>query len=199
MDVFIPDTTNPVARRLARQFVRRGHSVTHCRNEGQASACAVVENRPCPLRDGLVDVAVSVGAPPSGQRGDGATCAATRRVPLVLVDPDPGDPLVKLAAATVVETEAVLQAEEVAARPLEVHTSVAIEVVARELQRLGVRGADMAVEVRRNCGSLVIELWRPPELPRAEAERIGTHVVQAVREHDIWARGVDVVVHEPRT
>jgi hypothetical protein len=114
----------------------------------------------------------------------------------VLVDPVDGDPLIASAAAVVGEAEAVATVEEVAGRPLAAHSAIAEKVVREELERSGVGARALAVEVRRAAGALVVEMWRGPDVSRPEAERMAAHVVQAVREHDGWARAVDVFVHD---
>jgi len=199
MDVFIPDTTTPSGTLLAEDLSRRGHKVLSCRRLGQASSCAVLDGRSCPLERSTADVALAVGRERRRfERGDGATCAVTHRVPLVLVSPDPQDPLVEHAASTATFAEAVDKAEAVAASPLRIHTGIAQGVVEQELNRIGASRSALSVEVRRRSGSLSVELVYPGELERETVERIATHVVQAVREHDHFAIGVDVsLVRQP--
>jgi len=173
--------------------------VHSCKLPGQRSGCAVLDERPCPLESEPVDVVVCTGGPEAPwDRGDGATCAVTHRVPLVMVDADQADPLVNFAEAVTTEERAVETVEAVADAPLHVHSSIARGVLRAELERrdMGERGPHASVEVYRRGGRLFIELWRGAELSPAEAERVATHILQAVREHDTWARGVDVVVHD---
>jgi hypothetical protein len=197
MDVLIPDVTLAAGGRLAGELARRGHEVHTCKRQGQGSACAVLDELACPLALNPVDVALCVSGPVAPwERGDGATCAAVRRVPVVLVDPLEGDPLIECAAAVVSEAEAVATVEQVAARPLAAHSAIADKVFREELERSGADARGAAVEVRRVAGALVVEMWRGPDMSRPEAERMAAHVVQAVREHDGWARAVDVFVHD---
>jgi hypothetical protein len=196
MDVLIPDTTVAAGGRLAVELTRRGHRVRTCKRPGQASACAVLAQRPCPLEAVSVDVALCVGSLGALRgRGDGTSCAVTCRVPLVMIDVDPGDPLAPLAVAISTEADAIPALEAVAGGPLSAHTAVADKVMRDELEHAGTDAAGACVEVRRRSGRLSIELWRGPCMTSGEAQKVVAHVVQAVREYDRWARGVDVHVH----
>lgn len=202
MDVMIPDIASSPGSLLAGMLARRGHKVRSCKLPGQRSGCAVLEERPCPLESEPVDVVICTGGPEAPwDRGDGATCAVTHRVPLVMVDPDPADPLVSFAAVSTTEEHAVETVEAVADAPLPVHSSIALGVLRAELERRGIdsEGPGLPVEVRRRSGTLLVELWHGAEMTHREAQRVATHVVQAVREYDGWARGVDVVVHDRET
>jgi hypothetical protein len=195
MDVFIPDATTLTGRDLAEELLGRGHDVLSCRRSGQSSTCAVLDDRPCPLHGTTADVALAFGeGSREFERGDGATCAIVHRVPLVLIEPDPKDSLVLHAASTATLEDAVDEAEAVAARPLPVHTDLAKRVVAQALERMGSDSSFLTVEVWRRSGSLLVELRRSSELRQEALERIATHVVQALREYDGFARGIDVVV-----
>jgi hypothetical protein len=120
----------------------------------------------------------------------------TCRVPLVLVDPEPADPLVSCAAVITTEADAIAAVEAVAPRPLIAHTDVAEKVMRGELERTGTDTAGTAVEVRSCSGRLSVELWRGTDMTHGETQKVVTHVVQAVREHDSHARGIDVLVHD---
>jgi hypothetical protein len=197
--VMITDVSSSGGSLLAGNLARRGHRIHSCKLPGQSSGCAVLAQRPCPLECEPVDVVVCTGGPLMPRdRGDGATCAVTHRVPLVMVDACPDDPLIGFAASLTVEGRAVTDVESVAASPLLVHSAIARGVVRAELERRGVRPTDSeaSVEVSRRSGALFVEFWYGAQLSRSEAESVSTHVVQSVREHDRWARGVDVVLHD---
>ena len=195
----IPDIAGAPGSLLAGQLALRGHRVHSCRLPGQTSGCAVLDDRRCPLESEPVDVVICAGGPETAwDRGDGATCGVTHRVPLVMVDPDPLDPLVGFAAALTSQEEAVGIVERVASSPLPVHGRIARGVLDGELRRLGSDpgSTGSSVEVHRRSGTLFVDLSHGPGIARTEAERMATHIVQALREHDGWARGVDVAVHE---
>lgn len=195
----IPDTAGVPGSLLAGRLALRGHMIHSCKLPGQVSGCAVLEERPCPLESEPVDVVVCTGGPGAPwDRGDGSTCAVTHRVPLVMVDADPTDPLVGFAAALTTQEDAVEIVEAVGASPLPVHSRIASGVLRAELRRLGLdpESSYTSVEVHRRSGTLVVEMSRGAGITRAEAERVATHIVQALREHDGWARGVDVTVHD---
>lgn len=199
MDVLIPDITVAAGAKLAGELARRGHEIQTCKRLGQSSSCAVLDGIPCPLTEAPIDVAVCVSKPVAPwERGDGATCAAVRRIPLVLVDAVPDDPLIGFAAALVSEDEVVATVESVAAAPLVAHGAVADKIVREDLGRSGIDPSGVAVEVRRRSGTLLVELWRGDQMSREDAERLAVHVVQAVREYDGWARGIDAVIHDAR-
>ncbi len=196
MDVLIPDTTVAAAGRLAGELTRRGHKVQTCKRLGQGPGCAVLDERPCPLKGASVDVVLRIGGPGALRGpGDGASCAVTCRVPLVLVDVELADPLVRLAASVTTEADAIPAVEAVAAGPLRAHTAVADRVMRDDLERMGTDAVGVGVEVRRRSGRMSVELWRGPDMTRGEAQKVVAHVVEAVREYDSWARGVDVHVH----
>jgi len=197
MDVLVPDAASVTGGLIAGELALRGHKVLSCKRPGQSSSCAVLDDRSCPLETEAVDVVVGMGGPGAPwERGDGATCAVTHRVPLVLVDAELSDPLVEFAAATTTQSGVVSTVEQVAAAPLAVHSVIAHKTAREELERTGSETSTVAVEVRRRSGRLVVELWYGHDMDRSQAERLATHVVQAVREYDSSAAGVDVLVRD---
>jgi hypothetical protein len=201
MHVLIPNIEGLAAREIARELSDAGHVVHACHVENGATDCAVLDDLECPLATAPIDVAVEVGsARHASGTGDGALCALTRRVPLVLVDAPTDHPLRPWAADVTAGAGAATALAGVVSAPLRAHTDIATGAVRGEPRRdagdeAGGSGSEAVVEVRRRDGGLVVELWPDPTMTRAEAERMATHVAQAVRGYDGWARRLDVMVH----
>jgi len=198
MHVLIPKIEGLASEAVARELTDAGHTVHTCHVENGASDCAVLDDLECPLDRSPIDVAVEVG-PGRGRSGtgDGALCALTRRIPLVLVDATPDHPLLPWAADALSKADVASDVADIAANPLPVHTQVAAEAVRGELRDRGGEDAETVVEVRRRDGGLVVEVWPDASMTRVQAERTATHVAQAVRGYDSWARRLDVMVHGP--
>jgi len=198
MHVLVPDATSAPARHVAASLAARGHVVHHCSGAQDPTGCAALAGHRCPLDEQPVDVAVEVVPSGAGRPGEGgALCAARRRIPLVLAGDVAGHPLLPWAASAQQSLDVAATAEHVAADPLPQHTLVAERAARSELgQHVGVRAALRASVHRRN-GALRVDVWVDPAMGRAPAERLATHVVQAVRQLDPWARGIDAVVHGP--
>jgi len=201
MHVLIPTIEGLAAQDIARELELAGHTVHTCHGRNGSNDCAVLDDLTCPLELAPVDVAVDVGARTRDRTGDGALCALTHRVPLVLLDSGPEHPLRPWAADALVGTDLsadVSALEDLASRPLPAHTEIAAKAMLGELRRQGAEDARSVVEVRRRDGGIVIEVWPDDTMTRTQAERMATHVAQAVRTYDSWARSLDVTVHEPR-
>ena len=200
MHVLIPTIEGLAAEAVARELEGAGHTVHTCHAAGGTSDCAVLDDLTCPLETAPIDIAVEVGGRGAGT-GDGALCALTRRVPLVLVDGGPDHPLMPWAADALSSSDVVADVgavADMASSPLPAHTDVAAKAMLGELRRHGTEDARSVVEVRRRDGGLVVEVWRDASMTRTQAERMATHIAQAVRGYDSWARQLDVTVHEPR-
>jgi len=114
----------------------------------------------------------------------------------VLVDPPPDHRLLPWAVDAVDATDIVAGVADVGAGDLPEHTEVATRAMLGELHRQGSEGLTTRVVVRRDAGGLVVELWPDPAMTRTQAARLATHITQAVRSHDRWARTIDATVHD---
>jgi hypothetical protein len=79
-------------------------------------------------------------------------------------------------------------------RPLPGHTEEARRALLHELRGHGRASESASVEVFRFPGRLLVRLSYRADMSRTEAERLATHVTQAVRGFDRWAPVVDVTV-----
>ena len=195
--VLIPKIEGLAARSVARELEDAGHTVHTCHTQNGATDCAVLDDLTCPLDTAPVDAAVAVGPGCTDTPGDGALCALTRRIPLVLVNGTADHPLLPWAADAVADGDLSSDLVDLVSRPLPAHTEVASRAMLGELRRQGTENAHSVVEVRRRYGGLVVEVWPDATMTRTQAERMATHVAQAVRAYDSWARCLDVMVHEP--
>jgi hypothetical protein len=180
---------------LARTLEAGGHRVHACVHDDGAVPCASLAGRACPLDTAPVDVVVEVGdGPRRGELlGDGAVCAVRRHVPLLLVDGADDHPLAPWAAGRAgSDVRAAVAA--VLGRPLPGHTAAARKALLHELRHQGSDSESASVEVFRRPGRLLVELWTDATMSRTQAERLATHVAQAVRGYDRWAPKLDVTV-----
>lgn len=196
-DVLVPDTRSPLASQLAERLEADGHLVHRCVADDAADRCVELTDGRCPLDTAPVDIVVSVDATTRGvQPADGATCAARRRIPLVLVGGGGGHPLAPWVAATPPAEGSVESVAEVLARPLTRHTAEAERAMLSELRRQGAASGEAAVAVYRRPGRLLVDLTHVPSMSHTQAERLATHVAQAVRSYDRWAPKLDITIHE---
>lgn len=193
-DVLVPDGRGPLAAGVVDTLERAGHRVHTCLEGSDDEGCRQLVDSSCPLDTAPVDVAVEVGPSPAASLDNGALCAVRRRIPLVLADPPVGHPLEAWASRTTPASGVAAAVADVMERPLPDHSEAARRALLHELRGHG-RSSDLAtVEVFRLPGRLLIQLRHEPAMSHTEAERIATHVTQAVRDFDRWAPKVDVTV-----
>ena len=196
-DVLVPDTHSGLATQLAEQLEAAGHRVHRCVTDEATDRCIELTDGRCPLDTAPVDVVVSVDATSRGIRpADGAACAARRRIPLVLVGAGGGHPLAPWVAATPEAERSVEAVAEVLDRPLTRHTAEAERAMLNELRHQGADSAEAVVAVYRRPGRLLVDLTHVASMSHTQAERLATHVAQAVRGYDRWAPKIDVTIHE---
>ena len=199
MDVLVSDTTTAAAADVARSLLAAGHRVHVCQDDPADDRCTELTEGACPLDSAPIDVAVAVGDPSRSQLADGALCAARRRIPLVLADAPADHPLRPWATAQSRSADAPATVEAVLARPLPGHSDEARKALLHELRRQGRSSSEADVTVWRRPGRLLVELDHEVSITRAQAERLATHVAQAVRLYDRWAPKLDVSVHARST
>ncbi|HMK63709.1 MAG TPA: hypothetical protein VK386_08835 [Acidimicrobiales bacterium] len=198
MDVLVSDTTTPAAADVARSLLAAGHRVHVCQDDPHDDHCTELTEGACPLDTAPIDVAVAVGDTVGRHLADGALCAARRRIPLVLADAPADHPLRPWATAQSKSADAVATVEAVLARPLRDHTERARQALLQELRRQGSDALAADVTVWRRPGRLQVELDYQQPITRTQAERLVTHVAQAVRQYDRWAPKLDATVR-PRS
>lgn len=196
-DVLVPDTTGPLGARLAADLEGAGHRVHRCVTGAASDHCIGLTEGRCPLDTAPIDVAVAAANEAAGSSPvDGATCAARRRIPLVLVGADGDHPLAPWAAATAGTDRSAEVVDDLLTWPLLRHTAEAERAMLHELRRQGARSEGAAVAVYRRPGRLLVELTYGDDISRTQAERLATHVAQAVRGYDRWAPKLDVTLHQ---
>lgn len=195
MDVLVPDRSTPLGEELARTIEAGGHTVHSCVRDDGALPCAALVGQPCPLDEAPVDIAVDAHNPDgrAGVYGDGALCAVRRRIPLVLTGDASSHPLAPWAAA-VAGSDPRAGVAAVIGRALAGHTAAARKALLHELHMQGTVSDSAEVEVFRRPGRLLVELRTDTSMSRTQAERLATHVAQAVRLYDRWAPKLDVTV-----
>lgn len=75
------------------------------------------------------------------------------------------------------------------------HQAAAEKALLHELRRQGVRSEAVAVDVIVRPEGLVVELDVVPSMSPTQAQRIATHVAQAVHRYDRGAPAVEISVH----
>jgi hypothetical protein len=193
-DVLVPDGRGPRAAGVIDALARAGHRVHQCLEGSDDEGCRQLVDASCPLETAPVDLAVEVGGPPAASLDNGALCAVRRRIPLVLADPPPGHPLEPWAARLTDSAGVVGAVVDVLDHPLPGHTDEARRALLHELRGHGRPSDTATVEVFRLPGRLLVRVSYGPDMSRTEAERLATHVTQAVRGFDRWAPKVDVIV-----
>jgi hypothetical protein len=197
-DVLVPDGRDRVAAEVVDALQRAGHRVHTCLEGSDDEGCRQLVDASCPLDTAPVDVVVEVGTPPRASLDNGALCAVRRRIPLVLADPPADHALGSWAARTTHAWDVVAVVADVMERPLPDHSEAARRALLHELRRHGRPSNTATVEVFRYPGRLLVRLSHGPAMSHTEAERLATHVTQAVRGFDRWAPKVDVTVQVTR-
>jgi len=188
--------SKPGAGRFASDDLRAaGHNVMSCHTDDHAFPCVGIDNPSvCPLRATAVDVALlvreEVHVVPTASE-DGARCALFRKIPLVVSGEPTLSPYSDHAAASIEPEEDVVAAcERVAREPVEPLSRRATEMLATSA------GPDCGhVVVTRERARLRVAIHPNPRLTRADCARAGVRIVQALRELDPFAAGIDVAVH----
>jgi hypothetical protein len=197
LQVLVVESDRGAADEAARELERAGHTVARC-HERQADVfpCNGLTPAGCPLERQVVDVVLDVRARPGSQPQpgeDGATCAVRQHVPLVVAGPPATGPYDAYAAVRLHRTYDVVAAcEEAATAPLPRHTEVARAALAEVLGRRGGREVS-TVTVRRNHGTLVVDVGGLSSADHATRSMAAVRVTGALRALDRHARGVDVV------
>jgi hypothetical protein len=151
MQILLLGRPGPDHRAAAKALAAAGYHTTSC-FAGPASWACVAADGPCPM-DRHTDVAVATRQP-DGARYDsqGVVCARRRRVPIVAIGADQGDPIWSLADVVVDEADQRLveACRALAAGPSPGHTRAA----RRALADVVYPGETVEVAVDRGPGGL---------------------------------------------
>jgi hypothetical protein len=176
-----------------------GHEVARCHTPGMpAFPCGALADDPhCPVRDGVVDVALTVRDRPRSQPApheDGVSCALERHVPLVVAGSTALHPYEKWAAEVLDGTDDVVAAVERAANaPLARHEARAKAALVDMFRIHRIADPVPAVTVRRAGGRLAVTIERATDYDAATKSMMSVRMIGALRELDHDAAGIDVV------
>jgi hypothetical protein len=204
MTVLVLESDTGAADSAIEQLEGDGHTVVRCheRNAVAFPCNALVEGGACPLESSVVDVALvvrsTVHAEPTALE-DGASCALTHRVPVVVAGRVVLNPFQRYATTVVKDTGRIVEAcKHAATAPLSAHAEVAKEHLQRVLEQHGYANAACDVQVLRRNGSLVVEVTSRDHFDHTTKSVASARMIGAIRELDRHARGIDVgFVAEP--
>jgi hypothetical protein len=196
LKVLVVENEAGAAAEAARELRDAGHQVLSCHEPGDAAfpCVGVVDPTACPLRARDVDVALlvrnGVQAEPS-VREEGARCALTHRVPLVVAGDRVLDPYDDYATRTLGRTYGVVDACELAATaPIAALGRRAAGVLAE------VCGPECTplphADVTRRHGRLRVVVKDTGGMTHHQRSRASVRIAMALRELDPFAGGIDV-------
>jgi hypothetical protein len=177
-----------------------GHDVVRCHEPGApAFPCGALADDPyCPVRDGIVDVALTVRSRPRSQPApheDGVSCALERHIPLVVAGATALNPFEPWATEVVDRPGTVVEAlERAAVAPLPRHAERARAALAEVLHVRGIDSAPPEVIVRRTGGRLLVTVVGGSDAyEQATKSMMSVRMIAALRAFDHDAGGIDVV------
>jgi hypothetical protein len=174
-----------------------GHAVVRCHEPGEpAFPCRALRDNDCPLKSGVVDVAITVRSRPRSQPApheDGVRCALERHVPLVVAGSPVLNPFEPWASSVLDRTYDVVGACEAAAvAPLPAHGTCALGAIEAVLAQHEVRDVHPSAEVHRRNGALDVSVHGAKALDHTIKAMASVRVIGALRELDPTATGIDV-------
>ena len=197
MHILMPSASAAGAVTAKRGLERAGHVVLTCEAD-ETGRCVAVRGGRCPLETAPVDMVLLVRAAASPDRlpgEEGVFCGARRRTPVVVAGAAPGHPYGDIATVDDETDDVLTTVETVRALPLIDHTVAANVAFHACLARHGLEPAHGYARVYRRNGGLAVQLHFQGERPDHSIVMAATvRVLQAVRELDPWASGVDVSV-----
>jgi hypothetical protein len=200
MDILLLETEPQAADRAEQALAQAGHSVHRCHEAGarRAFPCAAVAGEPCPVFERGIDVAVTVrshpGSKPAGFE-DGVSCALRAHVPVVVAGRTAIHPFEGWATDVVDREDDLVEAcERAAAAKLTRHSEIATAALEASLRAGGVDASHCRARVYRRAGRLKVSLDPGLVVDRTSAEIAARRVMDAVRECDRFAAGIDVAL-----
>ncbi|HET9728771.1 MAG TPA: hypothetical protein VFR41_05080 [Acidimicrobiia bacterium] len=176
-----------------------GHTVVRCHEPGAPSfPCNALADDPhCPLRTGVVDVALTVRPRPRSQPApheDGVTCALESHIPVVVAGSALMNPYNGYAAEVVDGTSNVVAAvERAAVAPMARHGEVALRALRGVLAVHEVDDPGAHVSVTRKGGRLHVSVEGARHLDHAIKSVASVRIIGALRALDSDAGGIDVM------
>lgn len=199
LNVLVLESERGAADAAAEELTAAGHKVLRCHEPGApAFPCnALAEDPACPLRSGVVDVALTVRKRPRSQpapQEDGVSCALESHVPLVVAGAIVMNPYTKFATELVEQPYDVVDAcVRAAEAPLRRHADRAAGALASVLDVHEVTGVQPTIEVYRREGRLHVEVHGANELDHTVKSIGSVRIIGALRQFDRDAGGIDVV------
>jgi hypothetical protein len=198
LNVLVLESERGAADGAVTELEAAGHRVVRCHDRGApAFPCKALANDPaCPLRTGVVDVALTVRPRPRSQpapQEDGVACALEHHVPLVVAGSALLNPYAGFATEVLDRTDGIVEAcEHAAAAALPKHGKGATEAFHRVLAVHGTvaRGH---VDVYRREGRLLAIVRCDVPLDHTVKSIASVRIVGTLRELDADAAGIDVV------
>lgn len=198
VNVLMPHVASHAAARAAEMLREAGHEVHSCHNVGDSGfACVALRERPCPLEDVDIDVALDVRSrqvPFPGPDEDGVVCAIRRHVPLVVAGEAGANPFEAWTSAVADRSEVVARVEEVALLPLPVESARATEAVRQALARRGFQDAPADVSVFRRGRRLQVVAQVGGDLDPSIRSAVAVAAASGVNAVDHFRQGLDVDV-----
>ena len=178
MKLLLIESTPGNATAIQSDLMAEGHEIVSCQDEHGGPCKGVGDHHACPMEQ-HIDMAIVTRDPgaPHTLAEMGSVCATLHRVPIVEVDPsDVADDLPSVAVANAVAT-----------RRVEAGFASAIR---QELAHLPV-----IVDVRREPNRIHATIQVPAgQSSAAKLSAVADRARHAVREHDPYVSGIDVVV-----
>jgi hypothetical protein len=198
LNVLVLESERCAADAAIGELESAGHNVLRCHEPGAAAfPCKALGDKPhCPLRSGVVDVAITVRPHPRSQpapQEDGVSCALESHVPLVVAGSKLMNPFNGFATEVLDRTYDVVGACERAARaPLRRHGEATAAALAGVLEVHGVTGVSPTTEVVRLHGRLHATVRGAGALDHTVKSVASVRIIGALREIDPDAQGIDV-------
>ena len=199
LNVLVLESERGAADTAVSELEAAGHTVVRCHEPGApAFPCnALAEDAQCPLRTGIVDVALTVRKRPRSQpapQEDGVACALESHVPLVVAGSALMNPYNGFASEVIDDGDGVVDAvKRAAASPLRRHGDRAAGALAGVLEVHGVTNVSPLVEVYRREGRLHVEVHGMHDVEHSVKSVASVRMIGALRQFDRDAAGIDVV------
>lgn len=202
LNVLVLESERGAADVAVTELEAAGHTVLRCHEPGApAFPCnALTEDAKCPLRTGIVDVALTVRKRPRSQpapQEDGVSCALESHVPLVVAGSALMNPYNGFATEVVDNDGQVVDAvKRAASAPLRRHSDRAAGALAAVLEVHGVTGVTPSADVYRRNGRLHVEVHGMHDVEHGVKSVASVRIIGALRQFDRDAAGIDVVFDE---
>jgi hypothetical protein len=178
MKLLLIESTPGNATAIESELVAEGHEVLTCTDEHGGACRGAEHHRDCPMEQ-HIDMAIVTRTPSAVHTlaEMGSVCATRHRVPIVTVDPsEMADDMPSVAVANAVATRRVEAGYATAVRNELGHLAAIVDV-RREPNRIHV-----TVQVPASDGT------------SAKVSAVADRARHAVREHDPFVGGIDIVV-----